>query len=75
MDYSEVDKEMNRRVHEIYSDPARHKFYSQYDYFLESNAIGPRGDRIVGLKTKCQHCGGKKNIHAETTEELWKIYV
>ena len=55
---------MSHLLTEIYSDPKRHKFSSEYGMF--TNGQG----RIVGRKTICFHCGMKKKGHAEKDEAL-----
>jgi hypothetical protein len=67
-DYHEIDKAMSRKMDEIFSDPARHAFYSVYDEDEALDRRGPRGGKIRGRKTICAHCGAKadKHIFVET---------
>lgn len=69
-DFRQADKEMSRRVDEIYGDPKRHTFYSCFQADEDIDRVGPRGGKSRGRKTICVHCGTKRKGHAENTEQL-----
>jgi len=69
-DCAQIDKAMSKKIDAIYRNPAKHKFYSQFEAFKEDYRHGPRGGRIVGKKRICYHCGSKKKYHADITELL-----
>ncbi len=69
-DCEQIDKEMSRRIDAIYTDPAKHKFYSCFDAYNKEWIVSKRGKKIRGKKTICFYCGKKKKGHAEVTEDL-----
>ena len=69
-EYEKIDREMSKRIDTIYSDPSRHKFYSEYEHSVNQDMRGPRGGKIRGRKTFCRHCGNKANGHAAVDEQL-----
>jgi len=69
-EYERIDKEISKRIDTIYSNPKRHKFYSEYDYSVDQDMRGSRGGKIRWRKTFCCHCGNKKKGHAEVTEQI-----
>jgi hypothetical protein len=69
-DYAQTDKVMSYKLDAIYSNPARHKFYSCFDFHRDSNTVGRRGGKVTGLKRTCWHCGQKKKGHAEKDEQV-----
>lgn len=70
MDYEAIDKYMSRRCEEVFSDPKRHAFSSEFAEDEAMDTRGPRGGKIRGRKTRCVHCGQKPAVHATTTEPL-----
>lgn len=69
-DYAAADKAIGRKVEAIYSDPARHQFYSVFEEDEAVDRRGPRGGKIRGRKTMCAHCGRGPAAHADKTEAL-----
>ena len=60
-----TDKQMSKKINEIYSDPKRHRFYSYHDYIKDNNILD-----VYGTKNRCFYCGGKKDGHAKETEQV-----
>jgi len=70
MDYEAIDKEMSFRIQEIYADPKRHMFYSQFHAFNDSDIRGPRRGKIKGKKKRCFYCGMTFGCHASEDEKI-----
>jgi len=70
MDYEAIDKDMSFQIQEIYSDPKRHKFYSQFQAFEDSDLRGIRGGKIIGKKRRCYYCGAGFGWHAIEDEKI-----
>ena len=67
-DCERIDKAMSQRVRAIYSDPARHKFQSEFHAL--ANGYGIRGGVSRTRKSICFHCGQDRPGHAGLTEAL-----
>jgi len=70
MDYEAIDKKMTFILHEIYADPKRHKFYSQFQAFEDSDVRGIRGGKKIGKKRRCYFCGAGFGWHAKEDERI-----
>ncbi|MFW6271784.1 MAG: hypothetical protein ACOC1Q_01935 [Desulfosalsimonas sp.] len=70
--FFKVDRSISKKTEEIFADPSRHKFVSEYDV-MHNNPVfaGPRGGKPRrARKTICFFCSCKRAIHAKTTEKL-----
>ena len=68
--YRQIDKSISKQIAEIYNDPKRHVFYSQFQAFEDDNLRGIQDGKLRGKKTICFHCGMKREVHVTTTEQL-----
>ena len=63
--YRDLEEKLSCEIDELYRNPKKHQFYSEYDHYLKYPNFGPRGGRLKGRKTICFWCGSKKKEHLE----------